>query len=67
MKNVRQDEAVRAFVRLGGEERRGKGSHRIVKMNGYTLSVPHGILKVGLLRRLIKLSGKTEREFQENL
>ena len=67
MKNVRQAEAVKAFVRLGGEERKGKGSHRVVKINGNVLSVPHGILKIGLLNRLIKLSGKTKKEFEENL
>ena len=67
MKNVRQAEAVKAFIRMGGEERRGNGSHRIVKLNGYVLSIPHGILKVGLLKRLIKLSGKTEQEFMEIL
>lgn len=67
MKNVRQAEAVKAFVRMGGEQRRGKGNHRVVKMNGYVLSIPHGTLKVGLLKRLIKLSGKTEQEFTENL
>ena len=67
MRNVRQAEAVTAFVRLGGEERKGKGSHRVVKINGYALSIPHGTLKIGLLKRLIKLSGKTEHEFQQNL
>ena len=67
MKNVRQAEAVKAFVRLGGEERSGKGSHRVVKINGYALSIPHGTLKIGLLKRLVKLSGKTEYEFQEKL
>ena len=60
---------MKALVRLGGEERRGKGkgSHRVVNMNGYNLSVPAGILKIGLLKRLIKLSGRTEIEFLENV
>lgn len=65
LKNVRQEEAMKAFVRLGGEERRGKGSHRVVNLNGYNLSVPAGILKIGLLKRLISLSGTSEREFLE--
>lgn len=56
---------MKAFVRLGGEERRGKGSHRVVNLNGYNLSVPAGILKIGLLKRLISLSGTSEREFLE--
>ena len=52
---------------MGGEERQGKGSHRVVNMNGYNLSVPSGILKIGLLKRLVNLSGRTEREFLDNL
>ena len=52
---------------MGGEERRGKGSHRVVNLNGYNLSLPAGILKIGLLKRLIKLSGRSEREFLNNL
>jgi len=58
---------VRAFVRLGGVERRGKGSHRVVNMNGYNLAVPAGILRIGLLKRLISLSGRTEDEFLDNV
>ncbi len=58
---------MRAFVRLGGVQRPGKGSHRVVNMNGYNLSVPAGILKVGLLKRLINLSGRTESEFLDNV
>ena len=65
LKNIRQGEAVRAFVRLGGEERRGKGSHQIVNLNQVNLSVPHGILKEGLIRHLIKIAGLTEDEFLE--
>ena len=52
---------------MGGEERRGKGSHRVVNLNGNNLAVPAGVLKIGLLKRLIELSGKTESEFLENL
>jgi len=39
----------------------------VVNMNGYNLSVPAGILKVGLLKRLINLSGRTESEFLDNV
>ena len=56
---------MRALVRIGGEDRRGKGSHRVVNLNGYNLSVPAGVLKIGLLKHLIKLSGVTEGEFLE--
>ena len=58
---------MRALVRLGGEARRGKGSHRFVNLNRYNLSVPAGVLKIGLLKQLIKLSGVTEGEFLENV
>jgi hypothetical protein len=67
LRNVRQREAVRAFVRLGGTERPGKGSHRIVNINRMNLSIPHGILKEGLLRRLIQLSGFTVEDFLREL
>ena len=67
LRNVRQREAVRAFVRLGGIERRGKGSHRVVNINRVNLSIPHGVLKEGLLRRLIELSGFTVEDFLREL
>ncbi|MBA7676897.1 hypothetical protein ES703_85142 [subsurface metagenome] len=67
LRNVRQREAVRAFVRLGGIERRGKGSHRVVNINRMNLSIPHGVLKEGLLRRLIQLSGFTVEDFLREL
>jgi len=40
-----------------------KGSHRVVNMNGMNLSIPYGILKEGLLRYLIKLSGASVEDF----
>ena len=63
LSNIRQGEAVRAFVRLGGVESSGKGRHIIVNLNQMNLSAPHGVLEVGLLRHLIKISGITEEEF----
>jgi predicted RNA binding protein YcfA (HicA-like mRNA interferase family) len=67
LRDIRQEEALRAFVRLGGVERRGKGSHRVVNLGGMNLSLPHGILKEGLLRHLIKAAGLTVEEFIEAL
>jgi len=67
LRNVRQRETIRAFVRLGGTERHGKGSHRVVNINQVNLSVPHGVLKEGLLRRLIQLSGFTVEDFLREL
>ena len=67
LRDIRQEQAVRAFCRLGGEPRKGKGSHMVVNLNGFNLSIPAGVLKVGLLKHLIKLSGITEEEFVEHL
>jgi predicted RNA binding protein YcfA (HicA-like mRNA interferase family) len=68
LRNVRQDAALRAFVKAGGVERGGKGSHRNVKMpNGKLVTLPGGVLKTGLLRHQIKLAGLTEEEFNELL
>lgn len=67
LRNVHQQEAVRAFVRLGGAERPGKGSHRVVNINQVNLSIPHGILKIGLLQHLIKLSGFSVDDFLREL
>jgi predicted RNA binding protein YcfA (HicA-like mRNA interferase family) len=67
LRNVRQKEAVQAFIKLGGIERRGKGSHRVVNINQMNLSIPHGVLKEGLLRRLIQLSGFTVEDFLREL
>lgn len=66
MNNIRQEEAIRAFVRLGGRElrRRGKGSHRAVRMpNQRLLVVPQGALKIGLLSDLLKSAGITREQF----
>ncbi len=65
--NIRQGNAVRAFVRMGGTERKGKGSHKIVKFGKYNLAFPGGVLKKDLLRSLIKLAGVSEDEFFDNL
>ena len=67
LKNVRQEEAIRTFVRLGGVERPGKGSHRVVNLNSMNLSIPYGILKEGLLRYLIKISGVSVEDFLKAL
>ena len=63
LNNIRQQEAIRSFVRPGGIERRGKGSHRIVNLNGRNLSIPHGIVKEPLLKHLIKMANVSEEDF----
>ena len=69
LRNVSQNDAIRSFCRLGGEElnRRGKGSHRVIKFNSENLIIPRGVLKIGLLKSLIKTAGITEQEFVEHL
>lgn len=68
LRHIRQDKAVRAFLRLGGVERRSKSSHRLVKMpNGEVLSLPKGTLNIGLLKNLLKTGDITPEEFQKAL
>jgi hypothetical protein len=52
---------------MGGAERPGKGSHRVVNFKGKNLSFPRGILKVGLLSHLLKISGVSEEDFLRHL
>ena len=54
LRNVRQGEAVRVFVALGGQERRTKKNYRMVTMPNGVLAIPSGTLKRGLLQRLIR-------------
>jgi hypothetical protein len=66
--NVRKAEAGRAFIKAGGEDKGSPAGHWIIKMpNGRRLSLPSGILKVGLLKAQIKAAGLSEDEFLELL
>ena len=68
LRNVTQEAAVRAFYRLGGGEKRGgKGSHKKVELNGVTLVIPGGIIKIGVLKGLLRRAGLSESAFQEAL
>ena len=63
-RDIQQKEAVAAFVELGGRERPGKGSHRVVTMpNGRSVSIPAGDVKVGLLKRAIQTADLTDDAF----
>ena len=69
-RDVKQNQAVRAFVRLGGTEvpYQGKGSHRAVLMpNGYTAIIPYGTLPVGLLAAVVKASSVSAEQFIQAL
>lgn len=65
LRGITGREAVKAFVKAGGERRKGKGDHVNIKMpNGQIITVPGtGEIKVGLLRTAIKKAGLTEEEF----
>ena len=62
--------AIRAFGRVGFHQARRRGSHIILKKDGFPLllSVPlHDELKAGTLRSLIRDAGITVDEFCEQV
>ena len=69
LRNVSQDDAVKAFCRLGGVEKRGggKGSHKKVELNGVTLIIPGGTIKIGVLKGILRRAGVSQSQFQEAL
>ncbi|MGH7962614.1 MAG: type II toxin-antitoxin system HicA family toxin [Candidatus Binatia bacterium] len=60
---------MKAFVRAGGVQRKGKGDHVNVKMpNGQLITIPvRGELKIGLLKAAMRKAGLTEEEFSNLL
>jgi predicted RNA binding protein YcfA (HicA-like mRNA interferase family) len=63
-------QAIRAFSKAGFQPARQRGSHVVLKKDGYPLllSVPlHAELKKGTLRALIADSGLTVAQFCANL
>ncbi len=68
LSNVRHGEAGRAFIKAGEVDPGSPNGHWNIKMpNGRRVSLPHGILKVGLLKAQIEVAGMTEAEFMELL
>lgn len=63
--NIKGKDTVKAFVKFGGVERKGKGDHINIKMpNGMIVTIPGSKeLKIGLLKSVIKKAGLTEEEF----
>ena len=63
--NIRGKDAVKAFVKFGGIERKGKGDHVNIKMpNGMLVTIPgNKELKIGLLKSVIRKAGLIEEEF----
>ena len=67
--NIKGQDAIKAFIRFGGIEKRGKGDHVNIKMpNGMIVTIPgNKELKIGLLKNAIRKSGLTEEQFLELL
>lgn len=67
LRGINREEAVKAFVRAGGVQRKGKGDQVNVKMpNGQLITIPmRGDLKIGLLKAAIRKAGLTEEEFSD--
>lgn len=65
LRGIKGKEAVKAFVKAGGIERKGKGDHINVKMpNGQIVTIPRSKeLKIGLLKAALKKAGLTEEYF----
>ncbi len=68
-REVRALEAIKAFIRAGGQERAGKGDHVNIKMpNGRIVTLRGvGIVRIGLLKKLIKVAGISDGEFERLL
>ena len=56
LRGVKGKDAVKAFLKAGGELRHGKGDHINIKMpNGMIVTIPGtGELRIGLLQAAIK-------------
>ena len=63
-RDVSSVQAAKALFKLGFEEMRQTGSHRILRRNGRTVVVPmHKPIKPGTLKGLIEQSGLTVEQF----
>ena len=69
LRGIKGKVAIKAFVKAGGIERKGRGDHVNVKMsNGQIITIPSSKeLKIGLLKAVIKKAGLTEEGFQRLL
>ena len=69
LRGISGEEAVKAFVRLGYTQRKGKHSHvNLVKPRSTRLTIPlHRELSVGLLLHELRRAGLTVEQFLEAL
>ena len=67
-RDVNGEQAVRALIRLGFQDLRQTGSHRIMRKEGRTVVIPmHRPIKPGTLKGLIEQAGVTVEEFAGHL
>ncbi|MDB6073757.1 MAG: YcfA family protein [Verrucomicrobiaceae bacterium] len=67
-RDVNGNEAVRALARLGFEEIRQTGSHRILRHDNRTVVVPqHKPVKPGTLKGLLEQAGVSLEDFLDEL
>lgn len=69
LRGISGERAIKAFIKAGGQKKKGKGDHVNIKMpNGQLITVPfRGELKIGLLKAAIKKAGLSEEEFSKYL
>jgi predicted RNA binding protein YcfA (HicA-like mRNA interferase family) len=69
LRGIKGKDAIKAFLRVGGIERPGKGDHINIKMpNGMIITIPgKGELKIGLLKSAIHKADLTEEQFLDLL
>lgn len=69
LRGIKAREAIYVFIRAGGVQKPGKGSHINIKMpNGIIITIPNKEeLKIGLLKNAIHKAGLTEEQFLELL
>lgn len=67
-RDVNGEQAVRALVRLGFDDVRQTGSHRIMRKDGRNVVVPmHRPIKPGMLKGLIEQAGVMMEAFVAEL
>ncbi len=69
LRGISGERAIKAFIKAGGQKKKGKGDHVNIKMpNGQLITVPfRGELKIGLQKAPIKKAGLSEAEFSKHL
>lgn len=65
---VSSDRLIKAFERLGFQQRRGKGSHTVMRRASTVVVVPHrNPVPKGTLHNVLRQAGVTVEELSEHL